>query len=207
MKALALAALFLAIATLAALVLPGYLRHRRFVHAEEPIGVTIGVTDAFASATPGTANAANAIVSNATQPTTAVADSNSTQSVLAKNAESDSANALPLATDSVEGASRNQVAVALLQPTTPDSPANLRIQEPAAVTVSNTSTPPAATHSSEVVSASQGKAAPAGAPDGEAGAFAPQTASKKIIMHEVRRAEPAEPEVRRAEPAPPEEGR
>ena len=52
MKALALAALFLAIAALAALVLPGYLRHRRVVHAEEPIGVPIGVSEAFASATP-----------------------------------------------------------------------------------------------------------------------------------------------------------
>jgi hypothetical protein len=51
-KALALAALFVAIATLAALVVPGYLRHRRVVHAEEPIGVPIGVSEAFASATP-----------------------------------------------------------------------------------------------------------------------------------------------------------
>jgi len=52
MKALALAALFLAIATLAALVFPGYLRHRRVVRAEEPIGVPIGVSEVFASATP-----------------------------------------------------------------------------------------------------------------------------------------------------------
>jgi hypothetical protein len=179
-KALALAALFLAIATLAALVLPGYLRHRRVVHGEEPIGVTIGVPDAFASATPAIANAANAIVSNATQSTTSVADSNSAQSVPAKSAESESKNALPrlLATDSVEGASRNQVAVAPVQPTTPDSPGNPQTQE----------------------------AAPAGTPNGEASAVALQPAPKKIIMREVRRAEPAEPEVRRAEPAPPEEG-
>ena len=52
MKALARAALVLTIAALAALVLWGYVRHRRVVHAEEPIGVSIGVTDAFASATP-----------------------------------------------------------------------------------------------------------------------------------------------------------
>jgi protein kinase-like protein len=52
MKALALAALFLAIATLAAFVLPGYLRHRQVVHAKEPIGVPIGVSEALASAMP-----------------------------------------------------------------------------------------------------------------------------------------------------------
>jgi GNAT superfamily N-acetyltransferase len=43
MKVVALAALFLAITLPAALVLPGYLRHRRFVHAKDP--------RAFASAT------------------------------------------------------------------------------------------------------------------------------------------------------------
>ncbi|HEX7518238.1 MAG TPA: protein kinase [Chthoniobacterales bacterium] len=52
LKALARAALFLAMAALAALVLREYLRHRRVVHADEPIGVPIGVTDAFASAPP-----------------------------------------------------------------------------------------------------------------------------------------------------------
>jgi serine/threonine-protein kinase len=158
MKALAFAALFLAIATLAVLVLPGYLRHRRAVHAEEPIGVPIGVTDAFASATPVTASAANAIASNATQPNPAVVDSNSTQSVAAKSAESDNANA----PDSVEIASPKQVAVAPVQPTTQDSPVNRQTQE--------------------------------------------QTTPKKIIMHEVRRAQPAEEEVKPAQPAPPGEG-
>jgi serine/threonine protein kinase len=194
-KALALAALFLAIAALAALVLPRYLRHHRIVHAEEPIGVPIGVSDAFASATPVTANAANAIVSNATQPTPAVTDSNSTQSVPAKSAEPDNTDALPLATDSVESAATNQVAVAPVKPTTPDSPANPQTQKPPPITAND---------SSEVVSTSQVEAAPApaGSLNGEASAVAPQTAPKKIIMHEVRRAEPAEPEVRRAEPAP-----
>ena len=162
MKALAFAALFLAIATLAVLVLPGYLRHRRAVHAEEPIGVPIGVTDAFASATPVTASAANAIASNATQPNPAVVDSNSTQSVAAKSAESDNANALPLGIGSVESASPKQVAVAPVQPTTQDSPVSRQTQE--------------------------------------------QTTPKKIIMHEVRRAQPAEEEVKPAEPAPPGEG-
>ena len=39
LKALARAAIFLAMAALAALILRGYLQHRRVVHAEEPIGV------------------------------------------------------------------------------------------------------------------------------------------------------------------------
>ena len=51
MKAVALAALFFAITALAALVLPGYLRHRRVVRVAKPIGVPIGVSDAVASAT------------------------------------------------------------------------------------------------------------------------------------------------------------
>jgi eukaryotic-like serine/threonine-protein kinase len=52
MKAVALAALFLALTALAALVLPGYLRHRQVVRAAKPIGVPIGVSNAFVSATP-----------------------------------------------------------------------------------------------------------------------------------------------------------
>ncbi|MEN3369559.1 MAG: eukaryotic-like serine/threonine-protein kinase [Verrucomicrobiota bacterium] len=45
-KALALAAVLLAIATLMVFVIPGYLRHERIRQAEEPIGVPIGVPDA-----------------------------------------------------------------------------------------------------------------------------------------------------------------
>ncbi|MEY2488166.1 MAG: eukaryotic-like serine/threonine-protein kinase [Verrucomicrobiota bacterium] len=209
MKTLALAALFLAIAALAALVLPGYLRHRRVVHAEEPIGVPIGVPNAFATATPVTASSANAITSNATQPTPAVADSNRTESGPSKSAESDNANPLPPATDTVESVSTNQVASAPVPPTTPDSPPNLRAQEPASIASNNSSTLPAATNSSEVASTRQMEAAPAATAESanaEANAVTQQSEGKKIIMHEVRRAEPAEPEVRRAEPAPPEEG-
>ena len=207
MKALALAALFLAIATLAALVLPGYLRHRRVVHAEEPIGVPIGVPDAFASATPGTASAANAIAPNETQPSTAVADSNSTQSVSVKSSEPNKVSAPPPATDSVASVSTNQVAVAPPPPAAPRSPANPPTQEPAPITANNASSLPEA-NSSEAASISQAEAtrAPAQSPHGKARVVAQQTAPKKIIAHEVRRAEPAEPEVRRAEPAPPEEG-
>jgi serine/threonine-protein kinase len=176
MKALARATLFLAMAALAALVVRGYLRHRRVVHAEEPIGVPIGVSDALASATPASAKVAHTMVSIATPSTPAVANAN-TQSVPARSTESDNASALTPATDFAERASPNQVAVALAQPATSNSPTN-----------------------------PQTAPTPAVSPGGEASAVTRQTAPKKIIMHEVRRAEPAEPEVRRAEPAPPEEG-
>jgi serine/threonine protein kinase len=56
-KMVALAAAVLALATLAALIVPQYLRHQRIRQAEEPIGVPIGVADATASAPPVTANA------------------------------------------------------------------------------------------------------------------------------------------------------
>ena len=43
LRALAFAALFLALAAIAALAISGYVRHRRVVRAEEPIGVPVGV--------------------------------------------------------------------------------------------------------------------------------------------------------------------
>lgn len=56
-KAVALAAVLLAIAAVIALILPQYLRHQRVRQAEEPIGVPIGVPEATASAPPVTAQA------------------------------------------------------------------------------------------------------------------------------------------------------
>jgi hypothetical protein len=173
MKALALAALFLAMATLGALVLPGYLRHRRVVHTEQPIGVPVGVPDAFASATPATANTVNAVASNATQPTPALADSNSSQSAPAKSAASN--NSLTSATDSPESAATNEVAVARTPSTTLDSPPNQQAQEPVPVTANNATTLPASTDSPEV-------------------AIMREVRRPKPVEPEVRRAEPAPPE-------------
>ena len=51
-KAVALAALFLALTALAVLVLPGYVRQRRSVHPARPIGVPIGVSRTLATAAP-----------------------------------------------------------------------------------------------------------------------------------------------------------
>ena len=202
LKALARAAIFLALAALAALVLRGYLQHRRVVHAEEPIGVPIGVPDVSASATPAGANAANAIVSNATQP---IADQDSTLSAPAPTVDSDTTDARP----PPDSASTDPVAMAP-QPTAPDAPENSPIQEPPPVAASDASTPPAAIDSTEVAATTQVEVAspPAKSRSDETGAVAQQTPPpKKIIMHEVRRAELIEePEVRRAAPAPPEEG-
>ena len=172
LKAFALAALFLAMAALAALGLRGYHRHLRVVHAEEPIGVPIGVSDASASATPVNAAAADTMVSIVRQPTAVIVDANTTHSVPAKNAESD--NTLPA-------------------------------QKPTPVTANNLSTLPTTIDSSRVVSTSQAETAPAQSPNAKASAEDQQTAPKKTIMHEVRRAQPAEEEESPA-PSPPGEG-
>lgn len=55
-KALALAAVLLALAALGAFVIPNYLRHERIRQAEEPIGVPIGVPEATESAPPVNTN-------------------------------------------------------------------------------------------------------------------------------------------------------
>ena len=66
---LARAALFLGLAAGTAWLLRGYVEHRRVVHAEEPIGVPIGVSDASASATPVNPKAPDAIASVVTSST------------------------------------------------------------------------------------------------------------------------------------------
>jgi serine/threonine-protein kinase len=203
LKALARAAIFLAMAAIAALVWRGYLQHRRVVRAEEPIGVPIGVPDVSASATPATANPADTIESNATQP---IADQDSTLSAPATIVNSQNPDALP-PTDS-DSDSTKPVAVAPMQLATPASE-NSPIREPPPVTASDGTAPPAATNSSEVGATTQIELAPALAKsrDDETSEVVPQTTPKKIIMREVRRGELIEePEVRRAEPAPPEEG-
>jgi serine/threonine protein kinase len=193
LKTVARAALVLAMAALTALILREYLQHRRVVHAEEPIGVLIGVTDAAPSATPVIAEPDDSMVSIVTKPNSAVA-------------ESDAVAALPSATVSIENASTNQVAVAPVQPTASDALASPELPEPAPVPANNASTPPPAIDSSAVALASRVEAAATAAPIAEASpSISPQTEPKKIIMREVRRAEPFEEEPS-PEPTPPGEG-
>lgn len=205
-KALALAALFLAIATVAALVVSGQLRHRRIVNAEEPIGKPIGVPEASASATPVIANT-DAIASNIRPLPSAAADSGSVQSAPPKETEAPPANAPLPATDSVVIASTAPAAVTPAPPAVSEPARDAQSQEPAPASANDASALPPATDSRDVASSKPPEPTPVESPAAEPAAVAQQTESKKTIMREVRRAEPAEdePEVRRAEPAPPEE--
>ena len=205
-KTLALAALFLALATVAALVVSGQLRHRRIVNAEEPIGKPIGVPEASASATPVIENT-NAIASNIAPLPTAAPDSSSLQSAPPKETEPSPASAPLPATESVVIASTASTAATPAPPAVSDAPKDSPPQEPALAAANSASASPAETGSREVASNAPAEPKPVKSPEAEAGAVAEQTETKKTTMREVRRAEPAEdePEVRRAEPAPPEE--
>jgi hypothetical protein len=206
-KALAIAAVLLAIATLSALILPGYLKHRRVVRAEEPIGVPIGVPDPVESAPPVNTAAVNSFAPN---PAPAV-EANSNGPSAVTNAEVNNA-PLPAANDSAAVASTNQVAPTLdpVQPppvltsTTPVP--NPEPVEPAPVLATNTTNPPAETNiappSSDQVE--PGPTARTESPKAEEKVVVTKTKTPRAP--EVRRALPPEPEVRRAEPAPPEEG-
>jgi len=208
LKTLARAAVLLAMAVVAALVLRGYVQHRRVVRAEEPIGVPIGVPDASASATPAAVSAADAIAANSVPSTTAEPDSTKIEPAPAPSAESDKGDAQALATNAMPSPSTNQIAAARA-PSTAASLSTPQVQEPPSITANNVSNPPAASTSSEVAAAAEVEiaAAPAKSRAVETAVVAPQTTPKKVIMREVRRAELIqEPEVRRAEPAPPEEG-
>jgi serine/threonine-protein kinase len=206
-KALALAALFLASAAIAGLVVSGYLRHERIVRAEEPIGKPIGVPEASASATPADASAANAIVADVSPPVVASTDSNTSQSVPIKDAEADKVKPLPTAPEAVENSAR-EVAVAPAPPATPDSSVNSQTQEPVAVAANTAAPRPPVSESSEIASLARVEDAPAQSPHAETNAVAQQTAPKETVMHEVRRAQPAdgEPEATRKELTPPAAG-
>jgi hypothetical protein len=114
------------------------------------------------------------MVSIVRQPTPAIANSNTTQSVPATNAEPDN--------------------------NAPPAP------EPTVVTANNLSTLPATIDSSRVVSTSEAEAAPAPSPIAEISPEEQPTPAKKTIMHEVRRAQPADEDEAPPEPSPPGEG-
>jgi hypothetical protein len=78
--------------------------------------------------------------------------------------------------------------------------------EPTSITANNLSTLPATIDSSRVVSTSQAEASPTPSPDAEVHAQDQPAEPEKTIMHEVRRAQPADEEEPPAEPSPPSEG-
>jgi serine/threonine protein kinase len=184
-KALALAALFLAIATVGALVVSRSLRHERIVRAEEPIGKPVGVPDASASVTPVTANT-NAIASNTTAATTAMAESNNVRPAPPANAEPAPTDAPLSSTESVASASNTQVDVTPAPPPVSDSLKNPPPPEHAPVMANNA----ASSTSPESASSKQPEPTPAESPV----VVTQQSASEKTVMHEVRPAEPAPPE-------------
>ena len=137
MRALALAAVLLAIGAVAAFVLPSYLHHQRVIQAREPIGVPVGVPDALASAAPVTAT--NASVQKETQPPSAPVDSAKTQTAT---------------TDSTAIASQNEA-------TPPVQPAPLAPNETAPPTIANasaTNPSPAQTGSAPVIAKTETEA-------------------------------------------------
>ena len=214
MKALAIAAVLLALTVLTALVVPEYLRHKRVVEAQEPIGVPIGIPDASKAAVAVTAPSPSApsemqpanppaVASSSNQPAATTAVENP-PAVNTDSATVASANQpVPPQADTTIAAPDTQVEQpsAPTANTNPDpvvasAPSAPAVEEPR-VAAAN---PPATTNSTEVASADQPSSAP------------PKVVLKKVQpeisakQDRVVAARPVTPEVRRAEPVPPAEG-
>jgi hypothetical protein len=191
-KALALAAVLLAIAALAAIVLPGYLRQQRVHQVEEPIGVPIGVPDATASAPPVNANAANPAATNQAPAETSVASSNKSENPPPSNAEQNSSN--PVAPDSSPVAAANEVAVAPPPPAPIAPAATVPPEESPKVAANNAASLPRENTNPKPTESVEPQEQPV------------QTNHQREVASAIPTARPVAPEVRRAEPAPPEEG-
>lgn len=126
-KALALAAVLIGIATLAAFLILEYLRHQRVRQAEEPIGVEIGVPDATAPAAPINANTVTAESTQA-PPETSVANANTTQNPPPTSAEQNAP--APVAPDSSPVAAANEIAAAPIQPAPTAPPESIQPEAP-----------------------------------------------------------------------------
>ena len=136
-KALALAAVLIALATLGAFLIPDYLRHQRVRQAEEPIGVPIGVPEATESAPPVNPNA-NIVVAESTQAPaeTSVASTNPAPNPPpATTQETAPAPSAPTV-------AANEAATAPVQPPPPAPPANVQPEEPPRVTANEVASAP-----------------------------------------------------------------
>ncbi len=176
-KALALAAMLLTIATLAALILPGRIRANRSAHGanrSEPIGVQIGVPDATVASAP-IAEASNIPPTTETNPTNSLANSsgNNAENVPKTNA----VNPAP-AIDSTKLASVNKEPP--LGPQRPEK--KIEREQPALVARENT---PESDHK-EVAAAAEGPRTAAHAPDQQ-----PPPIERSNASPEVRRPERA----------------
>ena len=216
MKALAIAAVLLALSVLAALVVPEYLRHKRVVEAQEPIGVPIGVPDASAAAV--VAKAPDAPAPSETKPANPPAVASSSNKPAAPNTANENP---PVAakTDSATVASANQP-VPPQTDTAIAAPDTQVEQAPPPTAEANTGPAVASAPSAPDVEESRPPAAQAPVtPKSTEVASADQTSSEppKVVLKKVQpeksakretvvTARPVTPEVRRAEPAPPAEG-
>ncbi len=186
-KALALAAVLLAIAVLAALTVPGYLRHQRIRQAEEPIGVPIGVTDAAAPAP--------------APPNNPVVNSNDNQTPPANSTAQNNPPAPP-----VVAAIEPSAAPVQSGPPTPALEKKIEEQPRVAANDSNNIPPPAPAPRTEATPP-EVAAAPKPAELRDASTHQPPANSEEEkVASTIPVAKPISPEVRRAEPAPPEEG-
>lgn len=194
-KGLALAAVLLAIAALAALLLPGYLRHQRVRQAEEPIGVPIGVSDATASAPPVNANVTDAAVPSTQAPTeTSVASANTTQNPPANSADQNAP--VPRSPESSPVAVANEVAAAPVKPLPTAPPANIEPKTEQPKVAANEAAPPQPQEETNPKPTESAPAEPR----------VVQSNRETEVTSAIPTARPVAPEVRRAEPAPPAEG-
>ncbi len=178
-KTIALAAAFLAVAAVIAVMLPPYLRHQRIRQAEEPIGVPIGVPETTAPAPPVTVQAPTIkplpVQSETIAPTTVVQESPA---------------------PAVASESTPVVASAPIRSETPPQPppANAKIEEQQTVVASN-----------EPNNQRPAMEAPQPTETVHAEASEPKS-NREPEVAAIPTARPVSPEVRRAEPAPPAEG-
>ncbi|MEY2562721.1 MAG: hypothetical protein QOH88_914 [Verrucomicrobiota bacterium] len=156
-KALALAAVLLTIATLTALILPGYLKHRRVVRAEEPIGVPIGVSETTEPAPPVNTASVNVVPPNPAPQVPAVTNEPAQVTTSETNKAS-----VPAANDSAAIASTNQappVNTANVNVVPPNPPPQIPAvaNEPAQTTTSemNKAPVPAANDTAAIASTNQ----------------------------------------------------
>jgi serine/threonine protein kinase len=224
-KLVALAAIIVAIATIASIAVASYLRHERIRQAEEPIGTPIGVTQPVESAPPVTASA----------PTVAPAPAQPAQSTQTTVAQKEQAapamESAPTIKPLPTAPEKTEPAVIAQQNQPPPAPAstaavaanNQAVAPPPAkpeVTVAP-EPPKVAEHETKPVVEPSETAAPKVAatnaePPVERTTSAPRK-QRPVEAHEEKpkseetevaaaTARPVTPEVRRAEPAPPAEG-
>ena len=152
-KALALAAILIAAATLAAFLVPEYLRQQRVRQVDKPIGVPIGVPEATESAAPVTPNA-NVVVAESTQAPAETTVANANMAQTAPPASTQENAAPPSAPAPAPVVAANETAAAPPQPP-PPAPTNIQPQSPSAATTEVASAPVKPLPTAEPVQAQQ----------------------------------------------------